>query len=286
MRANSLWLHSSHSSSLCFPHRRRFGLGGISHPTPTPPPPETGEAHRWHSSLWRLPFSDRQVRLAKESGLRLYFTDPLFCSLAGTRAAPLFTPHAFWPLIRRMVAPCDPLFSAINRRNFNSTLRVALSKIQAPSAERFRSHALRRGTSQELNESGPPRSAVATSGAWHSPAFRGYVDMSSDVELGVQQLCDLDLDSESEAEALLRLLLEGMRGIHRSGGLAAFPWLSGFPESVRRGLLAIGVLYVRLGPMWPSPDLISGNPNIPHGPATALVLKQEVYSTLSLFGPP
>ena len=32
------------------------------------------------------------------------------------------------------------------------------------------------------------------------PAFRGYVDMSSDVELGAHQLCEVDMDSESEVE--------------------------------------------------------------------------------------
>ena len=43
-------------------------------------------------------------------------------------------------------------------------------------------------------------SVVASAGVWHSPAFRGYLDMSRDVEIGAQQLCEADFDSESEAE--------------------------------------------------------------------------------------
>ena len=56
------------------------------------------------------------------------------------------------------------------------------------------------GTSQELKESGSPWTAVASSGFWRSPSFRGYVDLSRDVEIGVQQLFDVDLDSDSADE--------------------------------------------------------------------------------------
>ena len=120
---------------------------------------------------------------------------PCFCSLAGSRASSLCPAHAFWPLIRRRVAPGSPLFASVNRRNCNRILRADLSKIQEPSADRFSSHGFRRWTSQELKEPGTPWSVVASSGVWHSPAFRGYVDMSRDVELGAQQLFNVDLDS-------------------------------------------------------------------------------------------
>ena len=115
-------------------------------------------------------------------------------------ASSLGPAHAFWPLIRRRVAPGSPLFPSVNRRNFNRTPRAALPKIQEPSADRFISHGCRRGTSQDLKEPGSPWSVVATSGIWHSPAFRGYVDMSRDVEMGAQKLFDVDLDSDSAEE--------------------------------------------------------------------------------------
>ena len=40
------------------------------------------------------------------------------------------------------------------------------------------------GTAQELKDSAAPWSAIASSGLWRSPAFRGYVDMSRGVEMG------------------------------------------------------------------------------------------------------
>ena len=56
------------------------------------------------------------------------------------------------------------------------------------------------GATQALKESGSPRSVAASSGIWNPASPRGYLDMSRDGEVGVQQLFDVDLDSVSEAE--------------------------------------------------------------------------------------
>ena len=94
--------------------------------------------------------------MAQEHGLWVHPQTPLFCNLTNPRAA-LFCPvRVFWPLIRCRVAPGQPTFSAVNRRNFNRILKAALSKLRIPEADRYSSHAFRRGASQELKESGPP----------------------------------------------------------------------------------------------------------------------------------
>ena len=111
--------------------------------------------------------------------------------------------HISWALIRCRVAPGAPLFSAANHRNFNRTPKAVLARMGTPGAHRYISHAFRRDTTQELKESGPPWSVGATSGIWHSAAFRGYLDMSRDVEAGAQQLFDADADSVSEDEEAL-----------------------------------------------------------------------------------
>ena len=51
---------------------------------------------------------------------------------------------------------------------------------------------------------GPPWAVAASSGFWRSPSFRGYVDLPRDVEIGVQQLFDVDLDSDSADEEPVR----------------------------------------------------------------------------------
>ena len=125
---------------------------------------------------------------------------PCFCNLTNAKAKKLRPVHIFWKNIRSRVAPGAQLFVAVNRRNFNRTLKAALARMGTPEAERYSSHAFRRGASQELKESGFQWSVVASSGIWHSPAFRGYLDMSRDVEVGAQQLFDADMGSVSDAE--------------------------------------------------------------------------------------
>ena len=94
---------------------------------------------------------------------------PCFCIPRAARAQAICPVRAFWPLIRRRVDPGQPLFKAVNRRNFNCILKAVMAKINTPDAARYSSHAFRRGTTQGLKETGSPWSVVATSGLWHSP---------------------------------------------------------------------------------------------------------------------
>ena len=122
---------------------------------------------------------------------------PCFCFLTAKRAASICPIHVFWQHIRCRVEPGDFLFKNINQRNFNRVLKAVLAKLGVPEAARYSSHGFRRGTSQELKESGSPWTVVASSGIWHSPCFRGYLDMSKDVGAGARQLFDVDFDSDS-----------------------------------------------------------------------------------------
>ena len=125
---------------------------------------------------------------------------PCFCSLGRRHATSLFPLHSFWAEIRRRVAPGELLFRAVNRGNFNRMLEAVCAQIHIPDAGRYSSHGFRRGAAQELKESGSPWAVVASAGVWRSPAYRGYLDMAKDVEMGVRSLFDVDLDSASDAE--------------------------------------------------------------------------------------
>ena len=125
---------------------------------------------------------------------------PCFCALQARRGSLICPVHALWPAIRRRVAPGAPLFREVNRGNFNRILKTVSGKLIAPEAARYIPHAFRRATAQELRECGPPWAVVSSAWLWHPPAFRGYLDMSRDVDLGTQQRFGVDIDSESEAD--------------------------------------------------------------------------------------
>ena len=82
----------------------------------------------------------------------------------------------------------------------NRVLDEVLGRIGWPSADRYSSHGFHRGTSHALKEAFPSWSVVATSGVWNSPAFRGYLDMSKDLEQGFAQLFAADFNSDSAEE--------------------------------------------------------------------------------------
>ena len=155
---------------------------------------------------------------------------PCFCYLANRKDALICPIHVFWQLIRCRVDPGQPIFSSVNRRNFNRILKAVMAKLHIPEADMYSSHAFRRGAAQELKESGSHWSVVASSGAWHSPAFRGYVDLSRDVELGPQQMFDGDMDSQPEEEGLLGTAMGLFAAVKPLGRSAPtdFPWVSGF----------------------------------------------------------
>ena len=101
---------------------------------------------------------------------------PCFCTLSKVLAHALCPVHFFWPAVRRRCPSGELLFPSITRRNVNEILRAILKKIELPYAERFSSHAFRRGAASELQSSGSQWSTVATLGDWRSLAFKGYVD--------------------------------------------------------------------------------------------------------------
>ena len=133
-----------------------------------------------------------------------------------------------------MISQCSPLFSAINRRSFNRTLRAARSKIQEPATERFSSHACRRWTSNGRKESFPPWSAVATSGAWRPPAFALVLTCPVTCSSAPRSFSARTLILNRKPRRWYAFALHVFWETPWPGGRPALPGVSGFPESVRR----------------------------------------------------
>ena len=126
---------------------------------------------------------------------------PCFCGL-NTDTARLACPvHSLWPAVKDRVACGKPLFVAVNRRNFNRRMKAIFARLGVPHAARYSSHAFRRGSAQEMNETGSPLAVVASAGMWRSNALvKNYIDMAATVESNVKRLFRVDPDSESDME--------------------------------------------------------------------------------------
>ena len=146
--------------------------------------------------------------------------------MGSNAAANLFPVRVFWAAVRRRVAPGKLLFRQVNRCNVNRVLKAVMAKLQVPHAALFTSHACRRGATQDLKESGSPWDVAASAGLWNSPSFRGYLDMSRDVEVGVARLFDVGPDSGGGEPGIqwgFSLLYRPLVGLRRP----LFPCVSG-----------------------------------------------------------
>ena len=99
----------------------------------------------------------------------------------------------------------------------------------------YSSHAFRRWASQELKEPGAPLSVAASSWVWRSASFRGYVDLSRDVDLGFDNyLMLIWTRCRNLTETVRRwAFFELGKPIARSA-TTAFPWVSGFSPAIRK----------------------------------------------------
>ena len=125
---------------------------------------------------------------------------PCYCTGDRPDARACCPAHVLWPALRQRVPPGKPLFTAANSRNSNRTLRVVVRRLLISASPRYSSRGFRLWEAQELKEVGPPRDVVATAGLWCSPDFRGYFDLTAEVEHGVGSLFPAHSDSESDAD--------------------------------------------------------------------------------------
>ena len=152
---------------------------------------------------------------------------PCFCGL-NTDTARLVCPvHPLWPAIQARVSTGRILFSSVNRRNFNRKLNSILARLDAPQASRYSSHAFRRGSAQEMNETGSPLSVIASAGMWRSNALvKNYIDLAANVATNVKQLFRVDFNSESDMGGTASLWVQGENPLHRPAR-PPFPLVSG-----------------------------------------------------------
>ena len=170
----------------------------------------------------RLPLPGREAFVSEEPNLRRYHETPLILRPEHRYGSPGL-PSTFLVAGREGSGSMRQTpFQAVNIRNSNRTLKAIFARLQVPHASRYSSHAFRRGSAQEMNETGSPLTVVASAGMWRPHALvRNYVDMASTVETNVRQLFRVDPDSESDME--VHSALGFVLNPHSSDGAAALP---------------------------------------------------------------
>ena len=103
----------------------------------------------------------------------------------------------------------EKLFPSYYATKTNNTLKAVLKKLDVPHAGKYSSHGFRRGAANELRATGSPWSVIATVGGWKSLAFRGYVDLTQEVDRDMAKLLIETEQLDSEPELEVRLWAQG-----------------------------------------------------------------------------
>ena len=111
-----------------------------------------------------------------------------------------FPPRRAWPLIRSRTKSGDLLFHGYNKNNINRPLKSTLMKMNVPNAHRYTSKAFRRGTTQEIRQSGWTIDVIKSSGAWLGNGFRSYVSFEFNRSRQISRLLIALGDSSSDDE--------------------------------------------------------------------------------------
>ena len=129
---------------------------------------------------------------------------PCFCGLPAKAAKRMCPVHAIWPCIASRVRPGEKLFSSFPAASVNTALKAVRAKLLAEHAEKYSSHGFRRGSAQELKETGSQWAAIATLGDWKSLAFLGYVDLADEVGRNMAKLLIETDQADSDPELVQR----------------------------------------------------------------------------------
>ena len=129
---------------------------------------------------------------------------PCFCSLADRSAHQLFPVHFFWPLVRKRVRAGELLFPSYYGAKVNNAIKAVLRTLSVPYAAHYSSHGFRRGASNELKTRMSQWSTVATLGERRSLAFRGRVDLTTELNRDMSKLLDETDTVESDLEDQVR----------------------------------------------------------------------------------
>ena len=146
---------------------------------------------------------------------------PCFCKLQNVSAHKLCPVHYFWPLIRARTKSGQKLFPSYTATSVNTTIKAVLRKLGVEHANSYSSHGFRRGAANELKTTGSQWSTVAKAGGWQSLAFRGYLDLTQELDRDMSKLLIEATKIDSDLEEVVQHWVWCTKSLSRSMGISA-----------------------------------------------------------------
>ena len=113
---------------------------------------------------------------------------PCLCNDDNPKARRICPPHRFWPLILERTSSGEHTFPSFSKNNVNRLLKTNLMKSGFVDGAKYTSKAFRRGSTQELLQTGNSLEVIKGAGGWAGSGFRSYVDLEMDTSFKITRL--------------------------------------------------------------------------------------------------
>ena len=125
---------------------------------------------------------------------------PCLCGDKNPRAQKICPPHRVWPLLAERVSSGERVFPSFRKNNVNQLLKLNLRILGFSDGHLYTSKAFRRGSTQELHQSGNSLEVIKGAGGWHGAGFKSYIDHEIDSSFRISRLLVALSDGDSSEE--------------------------------------------------------------------------------------
>ena len=151
----------------------------------------------------------------------------------GVATKPTFCPaHGFWATDRCRLTPWDLLPPNRSANNSNQQLKRVTRDLSYVDGRRYSTHAFRRGSTQEIRNSGTTSPAIPKSGIWTSGGYKCYIYLRADEAVNISALLATALESDSDGQDIPPTALTTKNGTRQWGRLDEYS-KNGLTRAVR-----------------------------------------------------
>lgn len=122
------------------------------------------------------------------------------CSCTSGTTETLCPLHSFWKHIQATIGRGERLFPQVSKSAVNKTIKKRFRILGYESAERYSSHAFRRGAAMELQGSGSSMGQIMKAGGWSSSAFKVYLSLDKAEGDEIDRILTRNNESGSSSE--------------------------------------------------------------------------------------
>ena len=113
---------------------------------------------------------------------------PCLCAETQEKARLICPVHTCWPLVAGEFGVNKPIFANLHANSVNQQLKAVVVKLRYYMRRRYSSHAIRRGPTEEIKNSGSTCETITKSGTWAAEWYKSCIGLQADAAINISKL--------------------------------------------------------------------------------------------------